>query len=301
MAQPRDRWLARQQLGLFWAIVFALAWAAWIPATVVRDDGTQQLLGRAGLLALVGAFAPTLAAIALTLMTAGWRELRRSAARFLLWRVHFGWYLFVLCGPPLMALAALAVESLLDGRRPQFDHPLLRDILPPAQTAVSLWLLVLPVFIQQLLFSSPMGEEFGWRGYALPRLQNRRTALQASLVLGLVWGLWHLPRVWEQYEEQAGLMFAGLIAGNVLGTIATAVLFTWIYNSTGGSLLLMLLFHASYNTAGLMLPATSPLASLLISLVAALAVIAWAGPTRLCRSTSSGLDRSTNLLQHTFD
>lgn len=286
MARPPGSWLVRHQLGLFWVVVFALAWAAWIPAAVLQDGGSEQVLGPAGLLALAGAFAPSLAALVLTWLIGGRNALRRLLARLLYWRVGIRWYLLVLCTPALLSLASLGVQRLLGGQVLP-GQPLIRQILPPELSTVSLWGLAIPIFIQQMLFSSPMGEEIGWRGYALPRLQSKRSALRASLELGLVWGLWHLPRIWEQYTERPVAVFAGLVAAGVLGTMATAVLFTWVYNSTGCSLLLVLLFHAAYNTTGLLLPATLDLSSLLIGWFVALLVIVWAGPERLCRTGRS--------------
>ena len=103
-----------------------------------------------------------------------------------------------------------------------------------------------------------MGEELGWRGYALPRLQTRRSALAASAILGTLWGLWHLPRLIA--NEQAPVI--GALGWLLLGMIPWAIIYTWLSNGTGGSLLLPLLLHAATSVTGLFLasPAAAPLA-----------------------------------------
>jgi membrane protease YdiL (CAAX protease family) len=109
-------------------------------------------------------------------------------------------------------------------------------------------LVTLPAhFVYTLLLCGPLGEEPGWRGFALPRLQARYGAVVASAVLGVLWALWHLP-LWWMYDKS--MPFALYIASAVLMTY----LFTWLFNHTGGSVLYALLFHASMNTAGTRLP-----------------------------------------------
>ena len=88
-----------------------------------------------------------------------------------------------------------------------------------------------------------MGEELGWRGFALPLLQRERSALGVSLVLGAIWGLWHFPL----YLVGTDIRPLSIFPAFVLAVIATSVICTWLYNSTGGSLLIVVLFHAASN------------------------------------------------------
>jgi len=88
-------------------------------------------------------------------------------------------------------------------------------------------------------------EEFGWRGYALPKLQVRRSALSSSLIVGVFWGLWHAPLFWFQPHRAAGMPILPILAVFVILVSAFSVLHTWLYNSTGGSVLLSNAFHAS--------------------------------------------------------
>jgi membrane protease YdiL (CAAX protease family) len=134
---------------------------------------------------------------------------------------------------------------------------------------------------------SALGEEVGWRGYALPRLQAGRSALSASLILGVIWGLYHLPLY---FTGQAGRPL-GLFPVFVVSTIALSVILTWVYNGTGGSLMLVVLLHATFNLPLTLLIAplgdrvTVPFLLYIGLLVAAaLAVVVWAGPQHLSRN-----------------
>jgi membrane protease YdiL (CAAX protease family) len=148
-------------------------------------------------------------------------------------------------------------------------------------------LLGVAVFLAFSIFpGSALGEEIGWRGYALPRLQARGSALGASLILGPIWALWHLP-LWL-----AGTLgrTASLYAAFVVSVIALSVILTWVYNSTGGNLLLVVLLHATFNLPMTLAMqqlgsrATVPLLlywGLLV--VAAIVVVIVAGPKHLSR------------------
>jgi len=137
---------------------------------------------------------------------------------------------------------------VLGAEAPAFNHPPVLDAYPADLTARIPWLALLPaVFLQQVLLGSSLGEEPGWRGYALPRMQWMHSSLSASLLLGLLWALWHLP-LWIRPEQQLSQ-----VAWDTLGIIAAAVLFTWVFNHSRGSLLLALLFHASIAVTGLFL------------------------------------------------
>jgi membrane protease YdiL (CAAX protease family) len=97
----------------------------------------------------------------------------------------------------------------------------------------------IPIAVATFLFSifpgSALGEELGWRGFALPHLQTARSALGASLVLGTLWGVWHLPLYLTGTDIRPPSLFPA------------SVIYTWMYNSTGGSLLIVVLFHAASN------------------------------------------------------
>ena len=126
-----------------------------------------------------------------------------------------------------------------------------------------------------------MGEELGWRGYALPRLQARHSALLASIVLGLLWGLWHLPLFLTQGDARASIPFGWWMAGIVVA----AIVYTWVYNHTQGSLLIVLLLHTTtaLTSSFLSSAATTPMFEVVVQLVAVGILVLATGPTSLSR------------------
>lgn len=216
-----------------------------------------------------------LAALIMTGFTLGRGGIGALLRRFLIWRVEVRWYLVVLGGPVLLHLIAIGLMMLMGGGSPDFATVPARQIFG---TSGSLWFFIVPFFLVDAVTN---GEELGWRGYVLPRLQARFSPLVSSLILGAVWGLWHLPKFWA-----AGVGEAFALA--VAHAVAVAVLYTWIYNSTGGSLLIATLFHAATNTAYVFLmvaPAgltlTPSAVKVCVEVVAALAVIAATGQSLL--------------------
>lgn len=250
----------------FFLLTFALSWAVWVPLALLQVDHPLYRLGT---------FGPTAAGLLLTGLMEGRDGWRRLGRRLLIWRVSVFWYLFSFLSTAVVALAAIGLHVALGGAAPQFNDP--------AQLY-----LVVPAFLY-VLFTSVVGEEVGWRGYALPRLQRRYGALGASLILGLVWGLWHLPLFW-----MAGNFHREIpVALFLLQTGGFSVLYTWMNNQTRGSLLMPHLFHAASNTTLGVLPIlpqanqgeTRPLwlgVGLLWLVVAA--VVAHEGPAQLSRA-----------------
>ena len=157
--------------------------------------------------------------------------------------------------------------------------------------------MLLVEFVRILFLGGPLGEEPGWRGFALPRLQQRRTALTSSVLVGLIWGLWHIPLYLLPGTGQHELLRTGTspafaIGGFVGWTIGLSVLFTWLFNQTRGSLIVVILFHAAVNLAAF-LPATvgstgaATLLNVLLTWIAAIVVVVSFGRTRLA-STPRG-------------
>jgi uncharacterized protein len=136
-----------------------------------------------------------------------------------------------------------------------------------------------------MLIGSSMGEEPGWRGYALPRMQRHRSSLRASLMLGLLWGAWHFP-LWLTEGHPMREAFFGW---HVLGLMATAVVITWVFNNTKGSLLLALLFHTSIAITGLFLSTAEahPLIDIAFRWGIAALVIAISGTKYLSREATN--------------
>lgn len=218
----------RYPLLVFFLLTYLISWAAWTVKALYLPEGE--------LLRILGGFGPTLAALLVTWVSSGWAGLRRLLRRLLIWRVHILWYVFSLFSTALGVLAVIGLHIWLGGAAPEFNDPM------------QLYLII-PAFLY-VLFTSVLGEEIGWRGYALPRLQEQHGALAASLILGLVWGAWHLPLFWMpgNFHQQIPISLF------LLQTAGFSVLYTWIYNNTRGSLLMAHLFHAASNTTIGVLP-----------------------------------------------
>jgi membrane protease YdiL (CAAX protease family) len=135
----------------------------------------------------------------------------------------------------------------------------------PLVLAEGSWTGILIVFGVTLLFGGPLGEEIGWRGWLLPTLQARLSPLLASLIVGVVWGLWHLPlHLRGLYDTGMGTGPAGF-ALRVASSCLLAVIFTWLYNRSRGGLLVVILLHTSVNnTSGYWLPVNIGLTAVLL-------------------------------------
>lgn len=259
---------------MFFVLAFGLSWAVWVPAALA-SHGLIGLRLPPALTALLGAWGPTLAALLLTLHFGGRAGLRQLFGRLLIWRVGLRWYAFAIGWPVALALLTTGLALLLGYPAPDLaDAPLFAAYPLPAGGASLVPVLAI-VVLQQLLLGSAMGEEPGWRGYALPRLQARFGPLAASLVLGLLWGLWHLPLLLTRGDARA----ATPLLPYLLGIVAVSILFTWVALHTRGSLLLAVLLHGSIALTGLLL-AAAPLSAVtgpLITLGVALVVVALGG------------------------
>jgi membrane protease YdiL (CAAX protease family) len=258
----------------FFALALGFAWLVCLPG-VLAARGLPTVPVPSVVLVAVAQCGASLAAFVLVARAEGRPGVRRLAARALDVRIPPAWLAAIGLLPLAANAAALALVGAAGGRVP--DLPLLRQP----------WL-VGPSFVFVFFLAGPVPEEFGWRGYALDRLQARWSALGASLVLGLFWGVYHLPAFF-----MAGTYHAALPLGPFLAQVlALAVLTTWVYNGTGRNLLAAMLFHTTANLANLVLPvfAAAPGAdqrgvgyqTLLYVALAALVAVLW-GPRRLSR------------------
>jgi membrane protease YdiL (CAAX protease family) len=226
-----NAFLLRHQLLSFFGLAYAISWALWAPVLTERLSvrGTWY----ATLLLFVGGFGPFLSALLLTYVELGFSGVKSILGRLVLWRVSFGWYLVAFYGFPIYGLLA----TVLIG------------VSSPISTfsALQTVFLVLPLSIgTRFLVAGPLGEELGWRGYALPRLLATSNAWVASAVLGCLWAFWHTPLM--LVPDWRGTVTVNLFFTIYpLSLVALTLIFTWTYLGTGGSLLIAMLLHASYN------------------------------------------------------
>jgi membrane protease YdiL (CAAX protease family) len=277
-----SHWLKKFPVLAGFVLMFALTWPIDLWAAA-NSRGWALVQIPSALPILVG-YGITAAAIIMTGIVDGWAGIRALLRQFLIWRAGLFWYAVVLLGPAVVDLTALAAYILFGGVAPDFGQPFARQIFGPSD---SLWAL-LPLFF--LFGALTNGEEIGWRGYAQSRLQARHSALISSVVVGLVSACWHIPKF--LIEGSAQDYSFGLF---VLDSVAKAVLFAWVYNSTGSSLLMVTVLHASMNTSAVFLPiipaASGDVRPMLISIglhcAAAVAVVVTAGAARLTRSRAA--------------
>lgn len=209
---------------IFVAAVFAITWLIvglyiWNAETATRLLGPMKLGAPAFYLAV---YAPALVAIAVTAARygrVGLADLFRSLVRA---RVGWMWIAISLLGYPALWLAVALIEAATGGRLAGFDF--------------QPWLVALPLLLlggQVLTDPGALGEELGWRGFALPRLLELASARTAALVLGLIWAVWHLPAFYVGSLSQSSIQFLPFIAT----VVAFSVLMTWIFVNTRGSVL----------------------------------------------------------------
>ncbi len=207
----------QHRLVTFFVLAYALSWYPWILALVRGRTSGPNPLG------------PLVAGITVTAIVYGRPGLREYFARIVRWRVGVRWYAIVLGLPILLCLIAAATSLwLTHSQLPSLSAEQLRE-LPDK-------------FIFILLFIG-LGEEPGWRGFALPQLQMKRSPLKASLTLAPLWALWHLPLIGNEFPWP-------IVPAFLLSVLGATLLLTWLFNGTNGSVLLCMIFHAATNAVG---------------------------------------------------
>jgi hypothetical protein len=226
--------LKQHQVNVFFVLVIVLSWFPWY----------------VGIAPETAVFMPSLLGLAMAFAIGGKQgglNLLRSVGR---WRVQPRYWLIACFGPLLMFGIGLGIYLIMGGQAPSF-------------TVFRQELHLLPIFLLVVFlpFNGPLGEELGWRGYALPKLQQSSGPLIASLVIGAVWGIWHLPVFFNPASVQASLGL-GFLIPFVVGTIANSVIMTWLYNRTKASALVAgIIWHAATDFWGPVLLADFSLAA----------------------------------------
>jgi membrane protease YdiL (CAAX protease family) len=243
--------LRQRPIIAFYIFAFVITWLGWVPQTLYHyglfpfDHPLLSFLGGAG---------PTLAAVIVIWALKGRDGSHELFAPLSRWRVPWVWFLFVFLFWFVIAAIALGIGTLL-------GQP-----FPPLSRFA--WASLLPVFITMLL--SNVWEEIGWRGFALPRLQERYSDLEIAFIMGLLWSLWHLPLLLNPTSPMCSLPWYG----EVLFSLALTVIYIWLYNHTQRSLLFVSIFHAMSNTIAFVLLELGVFTSSYLLIVALVTVFA---------------------------
>lgn len=264
----------QRNVWLFFLIAFAWSWLFWVPTALIAQGVSMPraverfLLGPFNL----AAWGPLIAAFALTYRSERWPGVKRLLKKGVDYRFGVGWYLVIFLLFPVLIGGSLLLAVLTGEPVPE-----LAALSEPVAIPIA--------FVYILFLGGPLQEEFGWRGYALEGLQARWSSFVSSIVVGLMWGAWHLPLFFMPRQE---FYYQRPIWGLILSTTLIANLFTWVYNNTGGSILAVLLFHTMFNLSHYLFPTLgSDSASLWLFLLLFIAVgvvlVVW-GPKRLVRA-----------------
>ncbi len=258
-------------------IIFFILSFALIIITIVIQIGVRNLTDNYSIdmsFAILAITTPTISAVIISGMNDGLQGIKNLFAGFRIWRVNFLWYfagLLFIIAPLIFALFYLLFGGEAPGPAPNY----------------TLAIFLLDLFIS--LISGPLNEEAGWRGYALPRLQSKFSALTSSVILGILWGFWHLPL----YLVEVRLPFYIFIFLNIV----LSILITWGYNNTNGSLVIALLFHFCFNFVGTFIAGKLGLLPTMMFYLAGgiligiyvIIVIVYYGPKRLSRKPEKDL------------
>ena len=233
MSNLRDQ-INKHPVTTFFLLAFGFTWSVWAPISYGYVHGSIELTPAIIVTYILGSFGPLLSAALVTKLTGG--SLRAWFSQALKWRVPVKWWLAAFFIPILLYALMAGIHMVMGGN---FN---LAEVSP---------LLALPGGFLSVFLWGGGNEELGWRGLALPRLQEHYNPLVSGLIIGVVWTLWHAP---------PGIIELGFVSWAVdlpfymVTVTGISIVATWLYNKTGGSVLLTMVFHASVNASQSLYP-----------------------------------------------
>lgn len=260
----------------YFLLAFAISWLLWLPLIATVQGWWAVEIPRWW--HYTGATGPIAAAVTVSALTGGPRGVRALFAQYSPRRTSPRWLAFSVGMPVAQFAVAAVVIRLVDGAWPSYSQVASTDDLPFSG---------LPLVLLSHVATFGLGEETGWRGFALPRLQSNRDAMNATHRLAIFWALWHLPSFFENESmmEMGPVQVFGWLAGLWMG----AIFLTWLYNSSGGALLVVVTWHGLFNlfaasNASSLLPMIQTMGVIGVTIVA----IRLAGPENLTGFTPGG-------------
>ncbi len=233
----------RYPVPVYFALTFIISWGGILlaiggPGRILRTTEHFDTLLPLVIMAILAG--PSVSGILLTVLFNGGQGLREIKSRLIRWRVGIGWYAVALLAAPLLMLTIYSILSLLF---PKF--------LPGVFTAENTLSHLLMGFVTGLM--AGFFEELGWTGFATPKLRQRYSILGTGLIVGLPWAVWHiLPALWLGFASgtiNGALSTVSYLMDPFLFLVASRVLIVWVYERTGGSLLMAMLMHMSLTSS----------------------------------------------------
>jgi len=222
-ALPNDS----RHLWAYFILAYAFSWSIGLPLALANYRIIPTILPQ--WTHYLVAYGPMFSALIITGITQGLYGLKELGGRMVKWACPK--WLIIAFSPLIIGSLVIWLLNRLTGSEIGLSILGVVNYLPPlgAGTALLLW-----------MFTFGLGEETGWRGFALPRLQKDRSALRATTILALFWALWHLPQFFYLFDPS-------IAVGWVIGLFAGAVILTWLYNSANDSILMVAIWHACFN------------------------------------------------------
>jgi len=199
----------------FFILTFGFSWGVWLPSRLFLSTVLSEMTD---FLHTLGLFAPTFSAIIVTGAIKGKPGIIALLKRIAYWRVGWPWYLFVLFSTAVIGFLAIGLYVMIGGTAPAISFSFF-------------------IFLPGIL-TMGLTEEIGWRGFALPGLQKKYSALISAVIIGVIWASWHLV------ITPGNPLFLMVFS---LEVVILSILFTWVYNNTKGSILLAALYHTVIN------------------------------------------------------
>lgn len=229
--------IEKNKLILFVVFAYAFSWSCWSPIIhVVKADLFASPGWAIGLLFL-GGYGPSLSALLVSVLSGGWASVKTLLKKLFYWRVGFSWYALLFLVWPVIFALGLCLYVNLGGALGMTNYGLLPWI--PAVYLVS-------------IFLGPLAEELGWRGFAMPILYEKYGFAGSSIILGVIWALWHAPLFWAATGTAVSGFDVGILNVSlfVVWVIGASVIHTWLFKNVKGSVLIAVLLHLSTNASG---------------------------------------------------
>jgi membrane protease YdiL (CAAX protease family) len=258
--------IRRHPIVAFYILAFAISWLGWIPGALYERG---MFPFTSPLFNLLGGVGPTLAAVIVILARREENGIRNLFGGLLRLRASAGWYVVTFGFWIVVTLLAMLGVGILSGQ----GFPAVGQFAWGS----------LPLILVTMLLSN-VWEEIGWRGFALPRLQERYGDLMIAIIMGVLWEIWHLPLILSPASPMSSVPWYG----GVLFSISLTVIYTWLYQNTARSLFFVTIFHAMSNTAAFVTLelgayASSYLYVVGVTVIVATAIILIYGPQRFTK------------------